>query len=177
VVPANIARLGSLVCCTFSHRTLRRRRVLAVSLISVLAFNLGSAYVASGRSTTFDACLGQAGGLSNVSVTSPPICNQNQTPVTWNQAGVPGSAGAAGPAGPTGPQGAAGVSGYQLVEGPISNILLGSFGTVTAQCPAGKHVLGGGFFAEGSLSYASVNQPMRNGSGWIANIENNRPPS
>jgi hypothetical protein len=62
-------------------------------------------------------------------------------------AGSRGSSGATGSQGPTGGTGPSGISGYEVVEGPIgagsgSGINLA---TSTAKCPAGKHVLGGGF--------------------------------
>ncbi len=83
-------------------------------------------------------------------------------------AGAPGEAGPAGPAGPagaigpTGPQGPiglpglpgpagpagpAGLSGTQIVEALSSTATLPGFGTLTAlaTCPAGTHVIGGGY--------------------------------
>lgn len=53
---------------------------------------------------------------------------------------------------PTGPQGATGPAGPQGVAGPTNTVTVvassavtaGSFGSATAQCPAGKQVLGGG---------------------------------
>jgi type VI protein secretion system component Hcp len=78
---------------------------LAVAAALVLALSAGAALVArADNPTTFYACLKSNGDLGNVvqSPASPPSCKQNETPISWNQAGP------AGPAGPTGPQGPAG---------------------------------------------------------------------
>lgn len=61
--------------------------------------------------------------------------------------GTQGPAGATGSQGPGGSTGPSGTSGYEVVEGPIAE---GSksginLSTSIAKCPAGKHVLGGGF--------------------------------
>jgi len=85
-------------------------------------------------------------------------CGSGEVAVDVNVQGQPGPAGptgpqgpkgdtgATGPAGPQGPKGdtgGPGVSGYQVVT--VTRVL-GPFGTVrdTANCPAGKHVFGGG---------------------------------
>ncbi len=49
--------------------------------------------------------------------------------------------------GPTGPAGPAGVSGYEIVEALSSVATVPGFGTITvlATCPAGKHVIAGGY--------------------------------
>ena len=71
-------------------------------------------------------------------------------------AGTPGADGAQGPAGATGPQGATGtngVSGWQLIPGTPSGDIE-NVRTVTASCPAGKKVVGGGFLTS-SISNAN----------------------
>ena len=57
--------------------------------------------------------------------------------------GLKGDTGAQGPQGNPGPQGAAGISGYEIV---VANSADDSAGvkSLGAQCPVGKHVLGGG---------------------------------
>ena len=74
-------------------------------------------------------------------------------------AGTTGAQGPKGDAGPAGPQGPAGnVSGYEVIEQDIDVPNLG-WGDATAQCSAGKHVLGGGFwFNSGDVSL-SKSQP------------------
>jgi hypothetical protein len=58
--------------------------------------------------------------------------------------GPTGATGSSGPSGPTGPTGADGVSGWQLIPGTPSADNEEAK-TVTATCPAGKNVVGGGF--------------------------------
>jgi len=67
------------------------------------------------------------------------------------QQGPPGPVGPQGPAGPAGPQGAPGVSGFEIVN-VASALSSDDEKAITATCPAGKKVLGGGGFA-GSLIF------------------------
>lgn len=70
-------------------------------------------------------------------------------------AGMQGPAGPKGDIGPTGSQGPAGsdgISGYEIVHVTV-NIPAGSSGSATAQCPAGKKVLGGGTDGGGFTSF------------------------
>jgi Collagen triple helix repeat (20 copies) len=71
-------------------------------------------------------------------------------------AGLPGPAGATGATGPTGPAGSNGVSGYERVMGSTASIDTGgnTASTVTASCPAGKKVVGGGVTATNALGVA-----------------------
>jgi hypothetical protein len=80
----------------------------------------------------------------------PDECRSPQhVQFTWS---LQGPAGQQGPAGPTGPQGvqgpAGGLSGHEVVTSSINvapgPVLLGH----AADCPTGKKVVGGGFFAE-----------------------------
>ena len=80
----------------------------------------------------------------------PDECRSPQhVQFTWS---LQGPAGPQGPTGPQGPQGvpgpAGGLSGHEVVTSPINvapgNVLLGH----AAECPTGKRVVGGGFFAE-----------------------------
>ena len=64
----------------------------------------------------------------------------SEIPLNWNQTGPKGATGARGLTGTTGPTG---VSGYQVVTAttPFDTT---DYKTVTAVCPAGKQILGGG---------------------------------
>jgi len=80
-------------------------------------------------------------------------------------AGSRGSSGATGPQGSTGGTGPSGISGYEVVEGPIGSGSGSGINqaTSTAKCPAGKHVLGGGFqtlSGENAKIYVAVNGPV-----------------
>jgi hypothetical protein len=99
-------------------------RLGALTLVSVLAFGLGSVVIAYAASPyTFYACL-SGGALTMVNITSAPKCSSGQTLVTWNQVGPTGPTGATGPAGPTGatgpqgPTGATGLTGATGATGP-----------------------------------------------------------
>jgi hypothetical protein len=61
--------------------------------------------------------------------------------------GATGAQGPMGLMGPLGPQGLPGVSGYQIVSTPITSVSINgnSTTTLTATCPAGKNVIGGGY--------------------------------
>ena len=82
-------------------------------------------------------------------------------------AGAPGATGAAGPAGP---QGSPGLSGRQVVSafqfaGP------GTYGGLTAECPAGKVVLGGGVNTATPSAIITTSRPE--GAGWLGRAFNN----
>jgi hypothetical protein len=74
--------------------------------------------------------------------------------------GAPGAAGATGPAGPQGP------SGVQSLTpvGTSTTVSPGSFGTVTATCPAGQGPVSGGFLFAGITTASN-----RTTTGWLAN--------
>jgi len=57
--------------------------------------------------------------------------------------GIQGEPGKTGPQGPQGPQGPPGVSGYEEVV--VQQSTTASSFTLSAICPAGKYILGGGF--------------------------------
>ena len=84
--------------------------------------------------------------------------------------GPAGEKGEPGGAGPVGPAGPAGVSGYERVGNSV-NVPQLATRYVTAECPAGKRVLGGGFDADngtgGSLN-PFVNRPSSGIEGWTA---------
>jgi deoxycytidylate deaminase len=63
--------------------------------------------------------------------------------------------GVQGPAGATGPSG---VSGYEIVSTGFQDIPAGGQSDITASCPAGKRVIGGGFEGN-SFAYAYKSFP------------------
>jgi hypothetical protein len=73
-----------------------------------------------------------------------------------------GDSGATGTKGDTG---APGFSGHQIVMGPSVHIT-GSGGYATADCPAGKKAIAGGFTGLGIQVIASGAKP--DGTGWMA---------
>lgn len=71
--------------------------------------------------------------------------------------GPSGPPGADGPSGPQGPRGPAGISGFEMVTArtPVSGLNSESPKQATAQCPAGKRVIGTGATLEGDAGELS----------------------
>ena len=92
--------------------------------------------------------------------------------------GLQGAQGLIGPIGPAGPQGAPGISGYERIFGDTGtlqmNVGVSSF--VTAVCPAGKRVVGGGHELASSSSQqlsVTMSAPFESTvSGWRVNFRN-----
>jgi hypothetical protein len=132
------------------------------------------------------ACYRANGNLRLVDKSS---CTSNETALTWNQTGpqgpagapgppgTPGPAGTPGPQGPPGPQGQpgtpgpAGVAGYEIISTHETLPLNGSI-EVTATCPTGKRVIGGGYVAPTVLDAASSSRPEGD-EGWRVEFKSN----
>jgi hypothetical protein len=100
-------------------------------------------------------------------------CMAGWTAVTWNQEGPQGATGPAGPQGATGPAGADGVSGYEIVH--VQETIPPTIEQlVTAPCPVGKSVLGGGYQNSNTftLPWFSLDGPVPDGSGWNVRVHN-----
>lgn len=98
---------------TAMRHTLSARvyRALLPALIVVLVLLAGSVALVQGNGpTTYYACEGPNGDISQVS-TVEPACNGTHTLVSWNQVGPMG------PAGPQGIQGIQGETGLQGIQG------------------------------------------------------------
>ena len=140
----------------------------------------------------FHGCYQQQNGQLRV-VESAGDCNSSETAIFWNQTGPVGSPGPAGPAGPPGPAGAdgadgadgtdgapgppGGVSGYEIVS-EQSEINSDGDKTLTAVCPAGKKVVGGGAWVPVATSGMALENPAVVegypgvvGGSWTANAE------
>lgn len=101
---------------------------------SVLIMTLGAMWIANAAipdaNGNINACYIKPGGTLRVSDTG--TCKKGETPISWNQKGVPGA------------DGANGVSGYEVVE-KISHRATGaatSLVTEAISCPDDKVVLG-----------------------------------
>ncbi len=133
-------------------------------------------------------------------VDDPTTCKNNETPLAWNQQGVPGPQGPQGiqgplgPQGPAGPQGPQGPTGSQGVEGPTGpqgpagttvsgwemvqfsfNLPHGDPGTgqyAPVYCSSGKKVLGGGFTTDQfSNAIVRMSGPYDGGTAWIVDVQ------
>jgi len=113
------------------------RVLLALAGAGVAAGGIAFATIPDG-SGVIHACYSKSGGSLRVIDSSVTSCGQNETALTWNNAGprgpqgVPGPQGPVGPAGPQGPEGATGPAGPQGPAGPEG-----------AQGPAGPSGEGG----------------------------------
>jgi hypothetical protein len=113
----------------------------------------------------------------NLRLVDKSNCTSTETALTWNQTGPQGPAGAPGPAGTPGPQGQpgtpgpAGVAGYEIINTHETLPLNGSI-EVTATCPTGKRVIGGGYVAPTVLDTASSSRP-EDDNGWRVEFKSN----
>ncbi len=75
--------------------------------------------------------------------------------------------------GPQGVQGTPGVSGYEqiVVASPNNNV---TAKTITASCPAGKAVLGGGFVASGVTTTAVLANGPSSATDWTVTVRENQ---
>jgi hypothetical protein len=134
---------------------------LAVVVVAVVQAAIPDA------SGVIHACYRANGNLRLVDKSN---CTSGETALTWNQTGPQGPAGgfgpqgAPGPAGTPGPQGQPGTPGpggiasYEIINTHETLPLNGSI-EVTASCPTGKRVIGGGYVAPTVLDTASSSRP------------------
>lgn len=156
---------------------------MGLATAMALAFAAGSVFVALGdpATTTYYGCL-KNGNLTNVGTSAPDSCPNGATLISWGQQGPQGVPGPTGPqgvkgdtgaTGPQGPAGASGITGYEVVraDGAPSTAHVQ---TVAVDCPAGKHVLGGGNYitfdagisGEVDLVAVHFSGPYNNNTGW-----------
>lgn len=146
------------------------KRLALVAALAIAAVSIGVAVHASipGPTGVINGCVSNNGVLRVID--SSATCQQNETPISWNQIGPQGPAGptgatgpqgaqgAQGPQGPAGSQGATGPAGPQGATGPqgpqgspgTENLVIVRHVETTGtgaqvQCPADHpHVTGGG---------------------------------
>lgn len=106
----------------------------------------------------------KSGALRIIDAEAGQSCGSKEKQITWNQTGptgpqgLPGPQGTPGPKGDPGPQGlqgAPGISGYEIVVATSEFSSLEER-EVRAACPAGKVVLGGGYWAPYSASVTRI---------------------
>src|SRR5829696_1398132 len=116
-------------------------------VVGLILVGVGSV-AAQTSSQVITGCIQKQTNVLEV-LTSGSCDPKNETEISWNQVGpqgAKGDTGAPGPAGPQGPQGVKGdpgISGYEVVTCvyPLGNL---NGGLVTAPCPSGEKVIGGG---------------------------------
>lgn len=102
-----------------------------------------------------------------------PLGAGGKFPASVGQAGpqgVAGPKGDKGDTGGTGPQGPAGISELELVSAASANNTLAGLKEVTASCPSGKKVVGGGarIVSSPGAAYVARTRPVADLSGWEA---------
>ena len=141
------------------HRMKRPSPAMIVALVALFAALSGTAVAAGTGLITGAQIKDHSIGLNDI---APQAV-----------AKLRGHAGARGPVGPIGPTGAQGLAGgfdpskISYVQGPATDLPPnGAAGvqTLTATCPAGTKVVGGGGFPSIALEGASL--PSPDGSGW-----------
>lgn len=160
-------------------------RALLVA-VAIIALGGGVAWATIPNGGVINACYAKSGGSLRVIDASVTNCKSGETALSWDAQGTPGPTGPAGPAGPTGatgpagpagptgpagpqgdvgptgpagPTGPSGMAGYEVVtatdSGNNSNLAV-----ATANCSAGKVVVGGG----GSV-FGTINSLSQDGGG------------
>jgi hypothetical protein len=155
---------------------LSRKSWWVVGLVASLAIVVVAVVQAAipDPSGVIHACYRANGNLRLVDKSS---CTSAETSLTWNQTGPQGPAGAPGPQGVPGPQGQpgspspVGVAGYEIISTHETLPLNGSI-EVTATCPTGKRVIGGGYVAPSVLDAASSSRPEGD-NGWRVEFKSN----
>ena len=174
-----------------------RRTLVRGSAFALIALVVGAGVAAAQPpSGTIHGCVGVTGLLRVVGPTTN--CGLLETSLEWNVQGPPGPQGPAGPAGPTGatgaqgpagpqgpegpqgqqgPPGPSGVTGYQQVDVAV-DIPGGQGRSITAECPAGKRVFGGGAVLNNSFLTLAESHAFDfelsgvQHSGWFIDVRN-----
>lgn len=142
------------------------RRVITTTAVGALALGTAGVAVASVPSANgvIHACLSPPGTVRVIDTDAGQTCRSNETPLDWNQQGlpgpqgVPGSAGVQGPAGPAGPKGDTGPAGPQGPPGQTGPAgaqgLQGPQGVQGPPGPPGSTTLSGQSVVQNSIFVA-----------------------
>ncbi|MFF4448505.1 hypothetical protein [Streptomyces sp. NPDC001502] len=71
-----------------------------------------------------------------------------------------------------GDKGGSGISGYEVVRQEGAVVEPNAFEQVVATCPAGKKVIGGGFFGNGAKLLTIRSFPGSGNTSWIVTVQN-----
>jgi hypothetical protein len=120
-----------------------RRRWAAATIALALLFVVGSTVALASIPDSdglISGCYAKVGGDLRVIDAASSSCKSNEIKLEWNQQGPQGESGLEGEQGPPG------LSGYEVVDTATANVDPLAYAQITAYCPTGKNVLGGGFF-------------------------------
>ena len=191
--PNRVARLAGFLCLTIIGGAVASRQAKAESS--------GRSLRSVGAEVIYACYVPNSGTMYRIKATDPPeTCkSQNHIQIQWEvegpqgpqgpqgpigpqgavgPAGPIGPAGAQGPQGPVGPAGAqgpagpAGAAGYEVVSVNVEHNFFVTDEAVTAQCPAGKKVLGGGHIMNPAVGRVGHSRPANSNTAWYVYIDN-----
>ncbi|HLZ69595.1 MAG TPA: hypothetical protein VKV26_06740 [Dehalococcoidia bacterium] len=137
------------------HHLNRNRIVWGIAGLLIGVLGAGSLALVRAQTAggVIHGCVG-GGGVLSVAADAGQ-CPGGSNELDWNQQG------------PAGPQGPSGVSGYQVVTASSTAVGSGN-AIVTASCPAGERVLGGGGASSNGNAQLFASFPTSDASGWTA---------
>lgn len=152
-----------------------------VILGAALALVVGGFFVAQAAipnaQGVFTACISKSdGNVRIIDTAKTTSCKYGEIKRTWNAQGQPGTPGEDGEDGTDGSPG--GLAGYEIVVNRIDLTGFGGYGAIqSANCPAGKRVVGGGaeyLSATGVVGFSEArvvtSAPTADGTGWRVNL-------
>lgn len=134
---------------------LNNRKILAtITLVAILVLGTPmavSSFVSAASGDVIVACVNEKNGGIYI-VDSGTECKNNEAVLTWNIEGPQGPQGPEGPEGPQGPEGPpGGLSGHTVVINQWrGSVEPGEDVFLSAECPVGTRVVGGGYVHGGS---------------------------
>ena len=159
----------------------RRNAVVLATVAAGLAAGGSVAYatIPDGNGVIHGCYQKQGGQLRVIDSGKGATCNGFEQALNWSQTGPQGPQGSQGPQGPKGDkgdkgdQGLPGLSGYEQVEKIQSfNLNNGQGDHLTASCPNGKKVIGGGGAVSDFTYRGSEPDPNSPATGWTSNFQN-----
>lgn len=135
-----------------------RAPMLLIAMAGVLIGGIGigmgvTSIAAQDEGDEIEACVNRYNGDVRISRTG--TCASTETPLTWNQQGIPGEDGEDGEDGDPGPPGSPGLANLNVVN-EILEIDDGAFVSTPIQCPQGQTAVGGGWDYSGSITPATA---------------------
>jgi hypothetical protein len=148
-------------------RPTRALTVIGAALVLLAGGAVAYAQIPSADGT-ISSCYTKSTGTIRI-IDTGVACKKGETSLAWNQHGNPGT------------NGTNGVSGYEMVVKTQNEDVDAFFGSVSADCPAGKKVTGGGGVATTATGgvqdgYRVINSsPKDDSGGWRATFDISNP--
>ena len=171
--------------------------VLAVMVVLVIG---GATIALANNGNTYTGCLTPGGTIIHVAIGGQPAheCASSHTQISWNETGLAGADGADGADGVDGVDGVDGADGADGTDGAdgadgadgdfsgweivtvqfVPNTWApGEIKQLSAFCPSGKKVLGGGFLAVHPTTRAFASTPNSSGDGYAVSFVSTADPA